>query len=390
MKKVIAALMASTSLAACVPAAIWEVTPIGTSSSNTPEYIFHTEVFGPLTYGGSCSSNTTYIEHRGDHAITLNPLADGTYSDCTISIKDDGILDYRAETLTISSFTIDTGNTQNCTPPTGLSYAAGSAPITLFPNSTNSFRGLSMGVTVAITSGFAAGDILTYNGSDTEVTTTWDEETGLLTINAQITSVKSTEIIRNVQFTTSSNLLLDKTFSYAVRNINSDQIGPIWLSNLTKLIEYVPSSGISYSDAKVQCESRSHFGESGHLVTVLDSDEQDALYQLFGGNTAWLGAKGISSVDGDSWAWNTTLITDVFFIGDNTSGSVQGGLYANWGVNEPQPVGIAAPNFVLMDANGYWTGRSALDTNANGFICEYNYNGRYTTAGAVNLQPECP
>lgn len=54
---------------------------------NTPEYTFSTDKAGEITYGGSCSSATT-IATVGDNTITFDALADGTYSDCTITVTD--------------------------------------------------------------------------------------------------------------------------------------------------------------------------------------------------------------------------------------------------------------------------------------------------------------
>ncbi len=112
MKRTLSITALSCAMIACVPPTLWEVTPIGTSSSATPQYTFHTEVFGPLTYGGSCSSSTTYVEKRGDITITLNTLADGTYSDCSITITDAGILSAAPATLLMSEFTISGGGAQ--------------------------------------------------------------------------------------------------------------------------------------------------------------------------------------------------------------------------------------------------------------------------------------
>lgn len=78
------------------------VTPINDS---TPNYTFTTNESGTITYGGSCSSPTTSAV-VGSNTITLNTLADGTYSTCTITVTD--AAGNVSSTLTITSFTIDT------------------------------------------------------------------------------------------------------------------------------------------------------------------------------------------------------------------------------------------------------------------------------------------
>ena len=81
-----------------------EVTAVTTpTSDSTPDYTFSSVEAGTISYGGSCSSSTT-MANSGNNTITLNSLSDGTYSDCTIAVRDNsGSL---SNTLTITSFTI--------------------------------------------------------------------------------------------------------------------------------------------------------------------------------------------------------------------------------------------------------------------------------------------
>ncbi len=53
----------------------------------TPAYTFSSTEAGTITYGGSCSSLTTAASAT-NNTITLNALADGTYSNCTITVRD--------------------------------------------------------------------------------------------------------------------------------------------------------------------------------------------------------------------------------------------------------------------------------------------------------------
>jgi hypothetical protein len=56
------------------------VTPITTPTTDTtPQYIFSSSEAGTITYGGSCSSNTTNAQ-AGNNTIFFNTLALGTYS----------------------------------------------------------------------------------------------------------------------------------------------------------------------------------------------------------------------------------------------------------------------------------------------------------------------
>ena len=81
-----------------------EVTAVTTPTTDTtPNYTFSSSEAGTITYGGSCSSsNKNAIS--GNNTITLRTLSNGTYSDCTITVKN--TLGNSA-TLIISTFVVD-------------------------------------------------------------------------------------------------------------------------------------------------------------------------------------------------------------------------------------------------------------------------------------------
>jgi hypothetical protein len=82
-----------------------EVTEVTTpTNDSTPDYTFSSDDAGTITYGGSCSSNTS-LASSGNNKITLVSLSDGTYSDCTIVVIDSA--GNTSNTLTITSFTVD-------------------------------------------------------------------------------------------------------------------------------------------------------------------------------------------------------------------------------------------------------------------------------------------
>lgn len=93
---------------------ISEVTPVTTpTNDNTPNYTFTTDEAGTLSVGGSCGTSTsTTIGGTGNQTITLTQtdnstaLADGTYSNCTITVTD--AANNPSSVLNITSFTVDT------------------------------------------------------------------------------------------------------------------------------------------------------------------------------------------------------------------------------------------------------------------------------------------
>ena len=67
---------------------IAEVTAVTTpTKDSTPNYTFSSTETGTITYGGSCSSSTTSAT-SGNNTITFIALSEGTYSNCTIVVKD--------------------------------------------------------------------------------------------------------------------------------------------------------------------------------------------------------------------------------------------------------------------------------------------------------------
>jgi hypothetical protein len=80
-----------------------EETPIGTTEITRPSYEFNSTDVGDITYGGSCSSETTR-SNIGLNTISFNTLEPGTYSDCTIQV-DDGF--DTSNVLRVSEFTIE-------------------------------------------------------------------------------------------------------------------------------------------------------------------------------------------------------------------------------------------------------------------------------------------
>ena len=83
---------------------IVEVTAVTTPTTDTtPDYTFSSDEAGTITYGGSCSSSTTSAI-SGNNTITLTSLSYGTYSDCTIIVKDSA--GNASSSLTLSSFAV--------------------------------------------------------------------------------------------------------------------------------------------------------------------------------------------------------------------------------------------------------------------------------------------
>ena len=76
-----------TSFTVLIPPILEEVTAVITPTlDSTPNYTFSSSKAGTITYGGSCSSSTT-VAIAGNNTITFSTLLNGTYDDCTITVK---------------------------------------------------------------------------------------------------------------------------------------------------------------------------------------------------------------------------------------------------------------------------------------------------------------
>ena len=94
----------SFTIGAITPALV-EVTPVPTpTNDNTSSYTFISTLSGAINYGGDCDSdNNTAV--AGNNTITFDALAEGTYSNCKISVDNNS---NTSDNLSVSSFTIDT------------------------------------------------------------------------------------------------------------------------------------------------------------------------------------------------------------------------------------------------------------------------------------------
>jgi hypothetical protein len=129
--------------------------------------------------------------------------------------------------------------------------------------------------------------------------------------------------------------------------------------------EFVESSGISWTDAKIAAEAMDFMGSSGHLATIHSQQENDFVADLVD-LRAWLGGfqpEGSPEPDG-GWQWVTGEPFD----------------YTNWNSGEPNEFfGRGDEDYIEMlgpphGAPGKWN--DALNTStpglpSPGFVVEY-------------------
>ncbi len=74
------------------------------TNDNTPNYVFNSDEAGAISYAGDCSSLTT-IATAGNNTVTFNTLADGSHSNCKITVTD--AAGNPSAQLSINTFTVD-------------------------------------------------------------------------------------------------------------------------------------------------------------------------------------------------------------------------------------------------------------------------------------------
>lgn len=238
-----------------------EVTAVNSpTSDNTPDYTFSSTEAGSLSYGGSCSSNTSYAK-VGNNTITLNTLSDGTYSNCIISVSNviSNSRDNITSSLSISSFTISTSD--------NIAPANSSISINYGADNTSSNN-----ITLSLTATDNVG-ITDYYVSENSTTPT-SSSLGWIRISS-VTSFSD-----NVSFTLSSSTNAIKTvyiwFKDSSGNISSpsnDSIMAIY--NYWKLI----AKQADVSAALFSTGSRTTFLEN-------ENDNTSSTYMIIGSMTA--------------------------------------------------------------------------------------------------------
>ncbi|AZZ92667.1 tandem-95 repeat protein [Hahella sp. KA22] len=156
------AVTANATLDATAPTLAETTAVVTPTSDTTPNAGFSTTEAGALAVGGSCGSAAEGAAPSGTQTITLtgtdnsSALADGTYSDCTLTVTD--AAGNASSALTLTSFTVDS------TAPSGFSVAFSDTIINASEASASAF---------AFTSGETGADYnysVTSSGGGTAVT----------------------------------------------------------------------------------------------------------------------------------------------------------------------------------------------------------------------------
>jgi gliding motility-associated-like protein len=225
---------------------------------------------------------------------------------------------------------------------------------------------------IQISSGYVFGqDVLTLTGIHPAIISSWNATEGKLTlsgISGEPTYLQFKAAIESVVFTNSApNPIGQRVFSITIGQAN-------YLESTDHYYQYIPNTGISWTNAKNAAAASTYYGLQGYLATITTVDE----VQISGVQAAgagWIG--GSDEVNEGVWKWVTgPELGTTFWNGAVTGNSPN---FAFWNTNEPNNQGeedyahVTAPG---VGQPGSWNDLSNFGASSGvyqpkGYIVEY-------------------
>ncbi|MFC4218779.1 PA14 domain-containing protein [Flagellimonas marina] len=214
-----------------------------------------------------------------------------------------------------------------------------------------------------------SGDVLSLTGTHPNITSSWDVSEGRLTLTGPTTLAEFEAAVAAVEFQTTATVTSGdtRTFSIVLNEAN-------YLESTGHYYEYVPSLGITWTNARDAAALRTFYGLQGYLATISIQDESDLLGSQAPG-AGWIGASD-AALEGD-WYWVTGPEAGTLFWRGTAGGTAFA--YEFWNGGEPNNSGdedyahITAPGVGLP---GSWndlsnTGAGSGDYQPKGYLVEY-------------------
>ena len=225
---------------------------------------------------------------------------------------------------------------------------------------------------IQISSGYVLGqDVLTLTGIHPTITSSWNAIEGKLTlsgIGGDPTYIQFKAAIESVVFTNSAiNPSGQRIFSVTVGQAN-------YLESTGHYYQYIPNTGISWTNAKNAAAASTYYGLQGYLATITTVEEvQISGVQASG--AGWIG--GSDEANEGVWKWVTGPELGTTFWNGVVNGSTPN--FAFWNANEPNNQGeedyahVTAPG---VGQPGSWNdlsnvGASSGNYQPKGYIVEY-------------------
>lgn len=231
---------------------------------------------------------------------------------------------------------------------------------------------------IQIASGYIINEdqlLLSNAASYPAITTSWNPVEGKLTLLSSTTGVQvnysdfENAIKDIVYYSANPNPSGMRNFSISLGNGQAN-----YLPRNEHYYEYVPSLGISWTDAKTASSTKRFYGLQGYLATLTATDEAQLAGKQAPGS-GWIG--GSDSENEGVWKWVTGPEAGTVFWNGTATGSSPN--FAFWNTNEPNQSGdedyahITAPG---VGTPGSWndisnTGETSGSYQPKGYIVEY-------------------
>jgi gliding motility-associated-like protein len=229
-------------------------------------------------------------------------------------------------------------------------------------------------VYIQISSGYnSTQDQLSLTGNHPGIVATWDVFAGKLTLKSPIgipvAYTAFVAAIKDVVYNNSSPTPSgSRNFSITVGQAN-------YLPSTGHYYQFVPSLGITWSDAKIAAQNSTYYGLQGYLATIGAADEA----QLSGEQSSGAGWIGGSDAENEGvWKWVTGPENGTIFWNGGPNGATPN--FAFWNSGEPNNSG-SGENYAHVTApgvgiTGSWndlsnTGEASGDYQPKGYIVEY-------------------
>ncbi|MCC7400882.1 MAG: T9SS type A sorting domain-containing protein [Chitinophagaceae bacterium] len=232
---------------------------------------------------------------------------------------------------------------------------------------------------VTISSNFQSGDALSYTGAlPSGVTSSYNATNGVLSFTGTTSASNWQNLLRTVQFTSSSNVIGNRVITFSAGNLVASNNGHFY--------EYV-STAATWTTAKTNAAAKTYLGLYGYLATITSQAENDFIRQKLGAD-AWIGASDnylqINAATGTTtypnqaaaeghWYWVTGPVGEIgtnFSNGNNSPAAVSG-KFMNWNAGEPNNSGGSEDYAEIFSSGGSPGKWNDLPNNSLGYVVEY-------------------